>query len=112
MTGHDIKRLRERIGLTAQQFADIFGVHQSTVYRWESAARSLVEIEPLQEKLLLCLGDITRGRTDAELSALYGSLEIALRLGGPLRAIYELLGMVYKERPIGKAVARATSAAS
>ncbi len=36
MTNHEIRELREALGMTTQQFADVIGVARITVNRWES----------------------------------------------------------------------------
>ena len=36
MTPDDLRSLRARLDLTQQQLADLLGVHQTTVARWET----------------------------------------------------------------------------
>jgi len=38
MTGAEIKRIREKLGLDHQTFAKFLCVHASTVWRWETQA--------------------------------------------------------------------------
>ncbi len=40
MTPKDIKRLRERLGMTQEQFAERLGVARETVARWEIGANA------------------------------------------------------------------------
>jgi len=35
MTGRDVKRVRESLGLSQRQFAERLGVHKVTVAKWE-----------------------------------------------------------------------------
>jgi DNA-binding transcriptional regulator YiaG len=39
VTGQDIKREREKLGLTQGQFAAVLGVAENTVWRWEAGER-------------------------------------------------------------------------
>lgn len=91
MTGADVRKLREELGWTGAQFASLFGVHPSTVYRWEEREDDPLKTEPLQLQLLTVLrSELKRGRRD-----LREKLESALALGGSLRALYVLLSVVY-----------------
>ena len=39
MTPQEIKSLRDRLGLTAKEFADMVGVSENTVHRWVMGVR-------------------------------------------------------------------------
>ena len=95
MTGTDVKKLREEsLGWTGAQFASLFGVHPSTVYRWEEQGEADLKTEPLQLQLLGLL------QTTLPLAAgLSDALKNALALGGSLRALYVLLSSAYKHIP-------------
>ena len=41
MTGRQVKRIRQALGLTQQQFADRLGVHKVTVAKWETDAQGM-----------------------------------------------------------------------
>ncbi len=78
MTGTEIKRIREKLGLDHQAFAKFLCVHPSTVYRWElQAMPTLSGYTPaiLQKlargKLTPMLGDLLR-RAVARHGALAG----------------------------------------
>jgi transcriptional regulator with XRE-family HTH domain len=94
VTGADVRDLREKLGWTGAQFASLFGVHPSTVYRWEEREKDALKTEPLQLQLLTVLrAELKRsGRRDV-----CERLEAALALGGSLRALHVLLSMVYSE---------------
>ena len=41
MTGDELREMREAAGLTQAALADMLGVKQSTVYRWEHGQRGI-----------------------------------------------------------------------
>jgi transcriptional regulator with XRE-family HTH domain len=41
MTGEDLLRWRKRHGLTQKELADLLGVWNMTIYRWECGMRSI-----------------------------------------------------------------------
>lgn len=41
VTGAEVKRIRQALGLTQQQFADRLGVHKVTVAKWETDAQGI-----------------------------------------------------------------------
>lgn len=41
MEGNQLKAIREKLGLTQTELADILGVKMNTVYRWESGILSV-----------------------------------------------------------------------
>ena len=49
MNGDEIKKLRERLQVTQNQFANLLGVHSVTVSNWE---RGATEPQPYQQGLL------------------------------------------------------------
>ncbi len=78
MTGADIKRIREKLGLDHQAFAKFLCVHASTVYRWEMEVKPVLvgyTAEILQKlmhgKLTPVLGELLR-RAIAKHGALAG----------------------------------------
>jgi len=95
VTGRDVFRLRADLGWTGAQFASLFGVHPSTVYRWEDRDTNDLKTEPLQLQLLTVLrGEIKRQGSN-NLKKLTEQMEDALALGGSLRALHVLLSVVY-----------------
>lgn len=43
MTGAELRRLREGLGLTVPELAERIGVHWTTVYRWERGQVAISE---------------------------------------------------------------------
>lgn len=41
MTGAEVKRIRQALGLTQQKFADRLGVHKVTLAKWETDAQGM-----------------------------------------------------------------------
>jgi len=41
MTGEDLLKWRKRHGLTQKELADLLGVRNMTIYRWECGMRSI-----------------------------------------------------------------------
>jgi transcriptional regulator with XRE-family HTH domain len=97
VTGRDVFRLRADLGWTGAQFASLFGVHPSTVYRWEDRETNDLKTEPLQLQLLTVLrGEIKRrNNNENSLKKFSERMEDALALGGSLRALHVLLSFVY-----------------
>ncbi len=64
MTGSDITTVRKALGLDPFAFAAVLGVHVSTVYRWETAKKSVsVSVDPLQREILHGLYDARRHKS-------------------------------------------------
>jgi DNA-binding transcriptional regulator YiaG len=41
MTGQEVKRIRQALGLSQQEFADRLGVHKVTLAKWETDAQGM-----------------------------------------------------------------------
>lgn len=95
MTGAFVRALRAELSWTGQQFADLLGVHGSTVYRWEKAEYEEIKIEPLQAALVTLLDAELRRGDWTDRHALKTALIDGLRMGGTLRALYALLDAMY-----------------
>jgi transcriptional regulator with XRE-family HTH domain len=93
MTGNDVQRLRQQIGWSAQQFADLLGVHASTVYRWEGTDAPL-SVDPLQRDLLMALNEWWARSAPAQRANLRDKVQTAKVRGGNLRALRTLLNSV------------------
>jgi len=46
MTGTQVRELRAALSLDPTHFAQLLGVHPSTLYRWEAAGDVSVRVEP------------------------------------------------------------------
>ena len=60
MTGPQVKRIRQALGLTQQQFADRLGVHKVTVAKWETDAQGM---RGPAARLIALLGQSIKART-------------------------------------------------
>lgn len=93
MTGSELKRLREKLGLDAFQFSVLLGVHRSSIYRWESSDSP--KIDPLQRELLLSLQEQKISKAiGADLGR---KIRAGLIEGGTLGGLYVLLTFLMKE---------------
>ncbi len=52
MTGEELRRIRERLGLTQRQLAERLGVHWNSVARWERNEMSIRETAARLVRLL------------------------------------------------------------
>ena len=96
------------------RFAQLLGVHATTVYRWELAAGQAIRIEPLQLQLLSVLQQQLheRQRTAAR-NELAETITKGLLVGGTMLGLFKLLDAAFSgasERQTGGAVRRATGA--
>lgn len=53
LTGEQLKRMRERAGMTQQALADLLGVHRQTVTRWENGAAEIPTLAAISARWLL-----------------------------------------------------------
>ena len=53
MNGFEVRTIRESLGLSPLNLANLLGVHLTTVYRWEAQGDQELRLEPLQHSLLL-----------------------------------------------------------
>jgi len=51
MTGQQIEHIRNELGLTHPQFAQLLGVHVTTIYRWVNSSSEEVRLDPLHASL-------------------------------------------------------------
>lgn len=88
MTKYGVKKLRDTLGFSLTTFAAVVGVHPSTVFRWE--ALGAANAEPLQKNILAVL--------EKHASAEFGDeITTALRIGGPMRALFTALKREYSK---------------
>jgi transcriptional regulator with XRE-family HTH domain len=90
-----VSNVRERLGLSTEEFGILLGVSATTAYRWERAGYDLSRIDPFQRKLLLILEDIDP-KVAAELG---GKIRNATLRGGNLRGLHVVLTHFYGENP-------------
>lgn len=88
MTGYQVRRIRETIGVDPFAWAALLGVHVSTVYRWEKSDHD-IRIDPLQLALLEKIRMSIRRHPAIKLAIVNG-----LVAGGTLRALRDVLEIV------------------
>lgn len=90
MTGSEVRRLREGLGLDVFAFAKTLGVHGSTLYRWEQTKGPL-KIDPLQGEILDKLAQRARDQGPDQKKALGDAIVKGLIVGGALLGLVALL---------------------
>jgi transcriptional regulator with XRE-family HTH domain len=102
ITGSQIRAIRGDVGMEPAQFAQLLGIHSSTLYRWENAGEQPVRVEPLQLQLLTVLQQQIAKRSTAEDRAeLSNSILTGLLIGGGLLGLFYLLDSAFAEkRPV------------
>lgn len=106
MTGHDVKTIREWLGLNAHAFAAVLGIHVASVYRWETTKKDLT-IDPLQREIIAGLSKIWAAtkpipaRIEAG-RAMGDRITKALQGSGSLAALRVVLDAILKEIPHGQ----------
>lgn len=106
LTGLDVQRLRQALGLSVPHFAQVLGVAHTTAYRWELAGPAGVRIEPMQLGVVLVLQDKLGTKARSQTRDVGRDIEKALRVGGPVFALYRLLDAAFN---IGSPDASATT---
>jgi DNA-binding XRE family transcriptional regulator len=81
----DVKFLREKCGWSVGVMAQLLGVAANTVYRWEREPARAERMEPLQRAFLTLIDQNPITVKEGE------HIEAAVRTGGSLSGIYELL---------------------
>jgi transcriptional regulator with XRE-family HTH domain len=99
VTGADVKRLRESLGMTVPQFAQLLGVHLATAYRWEAVPVRELALDPLHASLMLHLHQtVEHRRRKAEQQAWGQRLVTGVLIGGTLAGLAVLLSEL-SEKP-------------
>ena len=89
ISGEEVVRIRQALGLSVSHFATILGVHPSTVHRWENAGNHQIPVDGVAANVLVAC----RQRVIAQKMRKKDSMEIgttvaqALLLGGALVAL-------------------------
>lgn len=91
MKGQRIREIRRALGLSGIQFAQVLGVHPTSISRWENSKADVV-VDGVIGALLLALDFRTRTAHDRAEASVAG-VGIARSIGnrGVLRALHELL---------------------
>lgn len=101
LTGMDVQRLRESLGLSVPHFAQVLGVAHTTAYRWEVAGPAGVRIEPMQLGVVLVLQDKLGENASSQNRDIGRDVEKALRVGGAVFALYRLLDAAFNRPAVG-----------
>lgn len=99
ITGHDLRRVREQLGLDPFAFARLLGVHVSTIYRWENMGRQVVRMDPLQRELLSRLVARLKHTAAEQQSQLGKALIAGLIAGGVVAGLLVLLRFLEDKGP-------------
>lgn len=92
MTGYEVKRIREAMGMNSSQFAQFMGVHVSSTYRWESEGHHMVRVDAMRLQFLTCLQQELHRFKNEESRALFTQkVRGGLIVGGSLLALYKVL---------------------
>jgi transcriptional regulator with XRE-family HTH domain len=92
VTGSEVRSLREAMGMTPVQFADLFGVSVSTTYRWEATKRNQVpRVDPFQQRLFTLTEELRKGPKAGRFEKAMARVRSALVTRGPLGGLYHLL---------------------
>jgi hypothetical protein len=59
MTGSEVTKIRLWLALEPPMFAQLLGVHSSSVYRWEASEHRACRIDPLRLQLLALIDAIS-----------------------------------------------------
>jgi transcriptional regulator with XRE-family HTH domain len=110
VTGTQVRELRLALKMEPAYFAQLLGVHPSTLYRWEAATSAGIRVEPFQQQILAVLqrelGLKTQQAEDLGEAILKGLL-----VGGAMLGLFKLLEAAFSEEPrrIGREAERGTS---
>lgn len=91
MRGAEIQQLRQSLGMSVPQFAQVLGVAHTTVYRWELSGTSDVKIDPMPLGILTQLRERLGRNPPKKNRDLGEDVAKALILGGAVFALYKIL---------------------
>jgi transcriptional regulator with XRE-family HTH domain len=97
MTGSQLRRLRESLGMNAFAFAEVLGVHVSSLYRWEASQNQQLRMDPLQAQIVEQLGARLRQQSAQQRKDTGEQIVKALLAGGALVALAFMLNEILKE---------------
>lgn len=89
MKGHQIRKLRESLDLTATEFAGLLSVQTSSIYRWESAGNRTAPVEGLARNVLELIRNLKLKERKRMVQR--------LKNGGWMAGLHSLLGMAIKK---------------
>lgn len=95
LTGREIKKLRNDVGLSASKLAETLGVSTPTVFRWESYDNQVPAMEQRHMQYLLSLKQAVRKADDPQVVG--KSIAGALIVGGAIFGLFMLLKAAFDE---------------
>ena len=97
ISGAAIRQIRGELGMTQPQFAQLFGVHPMTVYRWEA---ELVSLSILHVEILVGLQAWLAEQNRRRQQELRDSIIKGLAIGGTIAGLALLLSeLAAPEKP-------------
>lgn len=97
ITGDNIAKIRNLIGLTADQFAAVLAVHPGTVRRWEGAGPELLAIDGVAAEVLARLDREARGVDAGTMEQVGERVANALLMGSAVAGLFVLLKWLLDE---------------
>jgi hypothetical protein len=93
LSGHNVRAIRQALGLTMAQFAHVLGVHPSTVQRWELTGAGPVTVEGVPLTVLTALRARVLEQAHGRRAAANAGQDVSAKLatGGVLLALVALL---------------------
>ena len=98
MTGTQVRELRVALKMAPVHFAQVLGVHPSTLYRWEAANAAGIRVEPFQQQILAVLQRQV-GLQTRPTEELGESIVKGLLVGGAMLGLFKLLEAAFSEEP-------------
>jgi|GEM_PF-4324206 len=100
-TGDQVAMIREALGLSFQQFADVLFVHQNSVRKWENAKGEVLPLDARTQQLLVALRE--KLRQDPSRAPAIGKMVLTgLLIGGALAGGFLLLRSLVRENDLPK----------
>lgn len=99
MAGSQVRELRAGLRLDPAHFAQLLGVHASTVYRWEAAGDVPVKVEPFQQQILAVLQSQIAAPRGGGGDDLGDTILKGLLVGGAMFGLFKLLEAAFSEEP-------------
>lgn len=97
MKGNDVQSLRSALGLDPTHFAQLLGIHPSTLYRWEAAKDTEIRVEPFQQQILAVLQRRVGLAPKGEVEDLGDVILKGLLVGGAMFGLYKLLEAAFSD---------------
>ncbi len=97
MNGAQVRELRQSLKMEPTHFAQLVGVHPSTLYRWEAAGEMAIRVEPFQQQIMAVLKQQTGSPQSKASEGIGDAIVKALLVGGAMFGLYKLLEAAFSE---------------